>query len=362
MSKKQKRVAYYVSAHGYGHGVRSCDMIRAILKKQSVDIVLISVLPHAFLANRLGWASVEFREGKFDVGMVQKDSIRVDLDATLRELQELSARWDDLVDTEAAWLREQDARLIVCDIPAIPVAAAKRIGIPAVVVANFSWDWIYDEFAERDVRWRHIVERFASAYGQTDLLLKLPFSPEMGVFPKKIDIPLVASPGRARRADIARITGADISMPWVLLSFTTLEWKEDALSRVESLKQYEFFTVQPLEWHRRNIHAVNRDVIPFSDVLASVDVVVSKPGFGLLSECVVNRKPLVYADRTDFREYAVLEREMKRFLRCVHIPTDALYRGELETALAAVTAQPDPPETLSADGGDKAATILLNMM
>lgn len=362
MSKKQKRVAYYVSAHGYGHGVRSSDIVRALLEKQPVDIVLISVLPQSFLANRLGRAAVIFREGKFDVGMVQKDSIRVDLEATLRELQTLTARWDELVESEAEWLRCQGMTLVVCDIPAIPVAAAKRVGIPAAVVANFSWDWIYEEFAERDARWRPIVERFASAYRETDLLLKMPFSPDMGVFPRKVDIPLVARPGQARRADITRITGADISKPWVLLSFTTLEWGEDALSRVESHNQYEFFTVQPLEWNRRNIHAINRDVIPFSDVLASVDIVVSKPGFGLLSECVVNGKPLVYAGRTDFREYSVLEREMKRFLRCVHIPTDALYRGELETALVAVAGQPEPPETLPANGGEKAATILLNMM
>ena len=362
MVNKEKSIAYYVSAHGYGHGVRSTDILRALFKQASPRVVITTALPVEFLRNRLGTMPVEFRNGTFDVGMVQKDSIRVDVEATFRRVEELCSNWDRLVEHEAQWLRERSMHLVVCDIPAIPVSAAKRVGIPAVVVANFSWDWIYDEFAERDSRWRPFVECFAQAYAQSSLLLRAPFSPDMATFPHKVDIPLVAAPGRVRREDLAKISGADPHKPWVLLSFTTLEWSDEALNRIETLTSYEFFTVQPLEWRRRNVHAINRDVIPFSDVLATVDIVVSKPGYGLLSECVVNNKPLIYADRSDFREYALLVREMKRYLRCVHIPTEQLYRGELESALASVARACEPPEKLVSDGGESAAKWLLSAM
>lgn len=359
-SVKGRKIAYYVSAHGYGHGVRSSDIIRAVFRQASdIEIVLVSTLPPAFLENRLRPVRIALRDGQFDVGMVQLDSIRVDVEATRRRVEDLCARWDVLVGQEVRWLREQRVGMVVCDIPAIPIDAAKCLGLPAVVVANFSWDWIYEEFAERDPRWRPFVERFARAYAQTDLLLKLPFSGEMEVFPRRVEIPLVATPGRPRREDLARVTGADSSQFWVLLSFTTLAWDDAALRRVQQIEGYEFFTVQPLEWEGRNLHAVNREVIPFSDVLASVDIVVSKPGFGLLSECVVNKKPLVYADRSDFREYAILEREMKRCLPCVHISSDALYQGELEPALRAALKAPAPAGVIPADGGVMAAKQIL---
>ena len=49
-----------------------------------------------------------------------------------------------------ALIAETGARLVVADIPSIPIEAAKRCGIPAVAMGNFSWDWIYADFAARD--------------------------------------------------------------------------------------------------------------------------------------------------------------------------------------------------------------------
>ena len=121
--------------------------------------------------------------------------------------------------------------------------------------------------------------------------------------------------------------------------------------------------MKPLEWPgRRNIRAVDRNAVGFSDVLASCDVAVSKPGYGILSDCVANVKPLVYAEREDFIEYSLLERELKRFLANVHIPAVDLYAGRLEPALASVPAAPAPPETLPGGGAEMAAEILMGMV
>ncbi len=351
-----KHIAYYVSAHGYGHGVRSCDIIRALIRLYpDVAITLVSDLPAAFLRNRIGSGRVTIRAGAFDVGMVQLDSIRVDVPATLARVQALYAQEERLVSAQAHFLREIGARVVVADVPAIPIEAAKKLGRPAVAVGNFAWDWIYGEFAEADARWTPLVKRFEQSYAKADLLLRLPFAEPMSAFPKKLDVPLLATPGKDRRRELAAMMGADPAKTWVLLSFTSLEWNEEALARVEKLSSYEFFTVRPLNWRRHNIHPVDREKIPFSDVLASADIVVSKPGFGLMSECVVNRKPLVYADRSDFREYAVLVESIRRFLRNQHIPSAQLYAGELGEALDQIAKQPEAPERLGAGGDEIAA-------
>lgn len=349
-------LAYYVSAHGYGHGVRSCDILRALAAALHPDvrIVLVTDLPDEFLRHRLGGAAVERRRGSFDVGMVQLDSIRVDVPATLERVRSLHAERPRLVESEAGFLRRERVSAVVADIPSIPIEAAARAGVPAMAVGNFAWNWIYEEFAAADPRWAPLVAGFEEGYRRADLLLRLPFAEPMDVFPRREDIPIVASPGRARRDELAEMTGCRADRPWVLLSFTTLEWDSAALDAVERLEGHEFFTVLPLRWRRRNIHPVDRRRMPFSDVLASVDVVVSKPGFGLLSECVVNGKPLIYADRSDFREYAVLVEAMKGVLRQWHIPSDQLYRGELGPSLEAVRNQPPPSRTM-AGGGDEIA-------
>lgn len=350
------RIAYYISAHGYGHGVRSSDIIRALAhERPDAQILVITDLPEPFLRNRLRGLRVNFRPGSFDVGMVQKDSIRVDVDETFRRVEALCESWGGRVAEEARFLEREEVDLVVSDIAAIPMEAGRRAGLPVVAVANFAWDWIYEEFAERNPRWQSFVDRFATGYSCANLLLRLPFCEELRAFVRKVDIPLVATPGRARRADMARITGVSPESTWVLLSFTTLEWGEEALAAVERLEGYEFFTVQPLEWRRRNIHPLDREQVPFSDTLASADIVISKPGFGLLSECVVNGKPLVYADRTDFREYELLVREMPRYLRCLHLDARRLYAGDLADALEEIPSLPGPPERLETGGAEIAA-------
>ena len=352
----KNHIAYYISSHGYGHGVRSCDIIRALNRLYpNVSVTITSDIPASFLRNRLGTDRNTIRPGSLDVGMVQLDSIRVDVPATLKKVRALYARKAEWIEAETVFLHENKISLVVVDIPAIPIEAAKKFRLPVIAVGNFAWDWIYSEFVETDAAWRELICEFEQGYRKVDLLLRLPFAEPMKTFPIIEDLPLVATPGCSRREELIKLTGCDPKKKWVLLSFTSLDWDEEALSNTEMLAAYEFFTVKPLEWRRKNIHAIDRNRIPFSDVLASVDVVISKPGFGLMSECVVNRKPLIYADRADFREYPVLVEGIRRYLKNVHIPSELLYQGKLAEALKAIWNQSKPKETLAVGGDETAA-------
>jgi hypothetical protein len=360
---KKQSIAYYISAHGYGHGTRSCSIIRAIQQNYpQVSVHIVSSLPAAFLSNRIGALRIPIRSESFDTGMVQVDSIRVDVKATLSKVEQLYSQRKTRIAQEAIFLKENDIGLMVVDIPAIPIEAAARLGIPCLAIGNFAWDWIYSAFVPRDPRWKSIVEIFREEYAQTDLLLRLPFCEAMSAFPHIEDIPLVAAPGTCRREEIARLTGGDPQKKWILLSFTTLEWDDPALSNVEQLEEYEFFTVHPLAWQRRNIHALDRESVDFSSVVASVDAVISKPGFGILSDCVVNRKPLIYADRSDFAEYEILETAIRKYLKHIHIPAADLYRGDLRRSLESIWGSPCPVETLPFGGYKVAARRMMQFL
>ncbi len=360
---KKRHIVYYVSAHGYGHGVRAGDLLGGLLAvAPELRLTVVSDLPEEFFRSRLPAAAgrVTFAAGAFDVGMVQRDSIRVDVAATLAQAERLLARHDEWVAQEVARLRECAADLVVADIPGIPLAAAAQAGVPGVAVGNFSWDWIYAPFAAQNPRWTPIIQMFADDYRHARLLLKLPFSPAMEIFPRQQAVPLLAQPGRNRREELAAATGAAPDKKWALLSFTTLGWDGAALRAVGQLTDYEFFTVKPLAWAGQpNLHAVDRRSCCFSDVLASVDFVITKPGYGILSDCVANRKPIIYAEREDFIEYPLLVNELRRYLAQVHIPAADLYAGRLAAALRAAETAPPPAETLAFGGARQAAEILL---
>jgi hypothetical protein len=377
----RKSIAYYITAHGYGHGVRSTDIIRAINRLYpEIDVHIVTMLPESFLRSRLAADQISdcgrndgfhgdsgkicnrFHMRNFDVGMVQIDSIRIDVGATLDRALALYAARERLLADETAFLKETNIDMVVTDIPSLPLEAAALAGIPRAAVGNFSWDWIYSEYLADDNRWFPIIEMFRGQYARADLLLRLPFHDEMDAFPKREDIPLVARPGKPCRDRIAGLTGCDPEKKWVLLSFTTLDLSEDALVNIERMENCEFLTVLPLEWRRRNIHAAAREQASFSDVVASCDAVISKPGFGILSDCAVNHKPLIYADRANFREYPILVESIRKHLKYIHMPMEDMYRGNFELSLRAVETAAEPQENLEAGGDEIAAQRICGMI
>ncbi len=355
------RLAYYVTAHGFGHGVRTCDILNALLEQDpELHIDLVTALPASLFRVRVHHMNrVHIRVKAFDAGMIQLDSVQVDVEATLHEIQAIISREPELTESEARWLKTSGVFAVAADIPGIPIRAAKSAGLPAVAIGNFGWDWIYSAFAENDYRWRNIVDSFAAAYAQADLLLRLPFAEKMKAFPKKEDLPLLADPGIACREEIAKRFGCDLSKKWALISFTSLDLDPRALARIAQLAGYEFLVVEPMNWNAGNIHAVPRDAIPFSSLLASSDAVITKPGFGIMSECVANGKPMIYTDRKDFIEYPVMVENIKKYMRAVHIPQTELYAGNLAPFLAALEKCPPPKLALPSGGAKIAAKRIL---
>lgn len=359
-----KPIAYYITAHGYGHGTRSCDVLRALDRLAPAQPVIVTTdLPRDFLDSRLSdCKNITFREGAFDVGLVQKDSIQADLFQTLEKLEGLYAREETLIVQEQNFFRNNGIELVVADIPAIPLAAAQRSNITNIAIGNFSWDWIYADYAKTDLHWEFFVEKFRDVYAQTDLLLRLPFAPPMEQFPKHKDIPLLAAPGTSCREKIVHISLSDIctKKPWVLLSFTSLDLNFQALENIRKLNSdYEFFCVEPLAFPMSCIHSINRDAVSFADVIASCDIVISKPGFGLVSECIVNNKPLIYSDRSAFAEYPYLIEGIEKYLKNVHIPSEQLYAGELRSSLQSIQTAPEPEGFIKRSGAEMIAKELM---
>ena len=100
----------------------------------------------------------------------------------------------------------------------------------------------------------------------------------------------------------------------------------------------------------------------YEDVVKAVDVVVSKPGYGIIAECAANQTALLYTSRGHFREYDVLVAGMPRYLRARFLDQATLLAGRWEPALDALLAAPAPPERADVTGAEVAAARLLDMM
>jgi hypothetical protein len=357
------RLVLYITAHGYGHGVRTCDTLRRFCSDYpDTPVTVVSDLPEAFFRSRVPDSRFDVRAASFDVGLVQHDALRADLPASLDRLLALRARADALEAREQGYLRSSHAGLVVADIPGLPLRAAARFGLPAVAVGNFTWDWIYEPFAERDERWMCIVEWFRRDYAAADRVFRLPFSGDMSAFRGGEDVPLLNEPCEPRREKIAAAANLSIEDRWVLVGFASLDWEDDAIRALESIPGTQFLALSPLDWAGRTISPIDRNRFSFSEVLASCDIVLTKPGYGIVAECVANRKRMVYAERKDFRETPFLEAGIRRYLAAESISVETLYRGAVGPALDAVSAKPFPEEKAPLGGSSVLAHRFANLL
>jgi L-arabinokinase len=96
----------------------------------------------------------------------------------------------------------------------------------------------------------------------------------------------------------------------------------------------------------------------YEDLVGAVDVVITKPGYGILSDCVANGAAMLYTPRGRFPEYEVMLCEMPRLLRCWCLESDAFADGRWNDALRQLAALPAPPEQPRIDGAEVVAAMI----
>jgi hypothetical protein len=99
----------------------------------------------------------------------------------------------------------------------------------------------------------------------------------------------------------------------------------------------------------------------YPDVVGAADVVVTKPGYGIVTDAIGAGTRLVYTDRGDFPEYPVMVAEMPRWLACAYVPSADLRAGRFLGAVERVLALPRPPAP-DLGGAARAAERILEVV
>ncbi len=357
---------FYISGHGFGHASREVEVINALGDlRPDARIVIRSAVSPSLLTRTIRHA-YDLRPGACDSGIVQSTSVAHDDEATVRAAIEFYSTFETRIASEAAALASDDVAVVVGDVPPLAFEVAAALGVPSVAIANFTWDWIYEEHPGLVDAAPWLVPRLRSAYGKTTLALELPFSGGLGVFPSVRSISLIARRATRSRDDTRRHFGVPVDRPAALLSFGGYGLPSLDLSQVDASRWSLVVTdrVQPSGPSRHGqVVPIREDEFQgggfrYEDLLAAADAVVTKPGFGIIAECAANDTPLLYTSRGHFREYDVLVSEMPTYLRCRFISQTDLFAGRWQASLDALVAQPPPPSRLSADGAAQAAAII----
>lgn len=298
----------YVSGHGLGHSAREVTILRDL--PPEIPLYVKTAAPKWFWRAEVKRPFTLIPE-TFDVGCLQTDSVTVDGAATkaawLAQDQQNQAHRA----SELAWLKSVGARLVLTDVASFPLT----LGLPSVCVANFTWADIYAEYDG----FAAIVAQLEAEYAQATLLLEAGLSLPMPYFTRRESVGLVARTGKAHvlctgRSALVYAGSWGMPFPWMSL---------------ERFTGWTFYTLTPPpEPWPRNLVALSRDMLPHEDLVASVDCVISKAGYGLVGECMAAGTPLIYGPREGFAEFAALDAALQAWDGGIRLTSEAFLSAD----------------------------------
>jgi len=370
------RLVFYVTGHGFGHASRVIEVINALFAREPGLEIHVRTTTARWLFDLATARPVVYHHVECDTGVVQIDSLHPDIPATVERAARFYEALAPRLDQEAAWLARAAPSLVVADIPPLAFAAAHAAGVPAVGLSNFTWDWIYEGYRDALGAASWLPARLADLQATAREAWRLPMHGGFASYRSVFDLPLVARHARRHRAEVRDALEVPADRPIVLVSFGGFGQEGLPLDAVALEGRYTVVTTAPPDSPRagtRVAHHLDSGVVlideralyaaglRYEDLVAASDVILTKPGYGIIAEAIANGAALLYTSRGRFAEYDVLVREMPRYLRSRFISNDDLLSGRWTPHVTALLAQPPAPERPATDGADLAAARALEL-
>jgi len=334
-------LCYYVTGHGFGHAIRATQILKAL--PPSLPLIVKTTAPERLFREELPGRRFEYIADEYDCGCLQSDSVSVLRRETLTRYGEIARRNHERLPEEIAFLKQRGVTCAASDIPSFPLLAAREAGIPGVAACNFTWHDIYSEYAETPedaAMLSQMAAEYASATVGLVTPLSLPSTPL--VFSNAERVPLVARRGRPLREPLMQALGIAPGKRLALLYLggwgLELDW-----TALERFTDWVFLLDRPLPQPAANARVFDPSVWRYADVAASVHAVVSKAGYGTVTECIANSVPFIYLPRFGFAEHDALVLGMNEWGGGIEISEQAFHAGEWQNALqAALNVKPNP--------------------
>jgi L-arabinokinase len=370
-------IVFYISGHGFGHASRCIEVINAVLATRPETRIGVRTSAPRWLFDLTVKGKVTYSTLECDTGVVQIDALTLDEADSIRRASSFHSDLVTRAASETRVLRELGAGIIVGDIPPLAFAVGGSSGIPSIALGNFTWDWIYADYPRVRLA-PSLLPAIRGAYGKASMALRLPMSAGFEVFNNVRDIPFIARHASKTREEVVKILKLPHEKPIVLASFGGYGLPGLDSDLLAKFKKYTVVTTAtipisrarkdtPLVEKKGAFFSINEEAmydigVRYEDLVAAADVVVTKPGYGIISEAIANDTAVLYTSRGHFPEYDLLVEEMPKYVRSAFISHDDLFAGKWESHIDKLRAQPKIKKKPETNGAEVAADILLKAL
>ena len=339
-----------ISGHGYGHAAQVVPVLNALgTLVPGLTVVLRTTVPASFFRDRL---TIQWKHSpeQQDVGCIQDGPLKIDIDATWAAHQHFHETWEARLSNEVAAMQAASPSLVIADTPYLAIEAGSRAQIPTVALANFTWDLVLNEYRHASSHsHQQLIEYIRGCYAKVDMALRITPAPSINAFSSIIDIAPIADPASPERNRLASALALAPNERIVLVGFGGIPLTSLPLKQMEQLLPYRFLIDGPAPSGYSRIHSTKTLPFSFKTLLASVDVIMTKPGYGTVVEAIALQQPIVYVRRFNFADEPPLVDYLHRYGRSVELSINDFTQGCWEPALRQALASPagllPPPST-----------------
>jgi hypothetical protein len=347
-----------ISGHGYGHAARTIPVINELGRRvPDLKAVLRTTVPAHFFRDRvtIPW---ELQPVQQDIGCVQKGPLYIDVPATWDAHARFHAQWEQRVTQEVSAMQSVGPQVILADTPYLAGYAGLEAGIPTVALATFTWDEVLEPLADPEQpHHQAILAEIRQCYKYADFALRIAPGLPLRSVAKVLDIGPIAQPAATRRQEVRAHLGLAESDQLVLIGFGGIPLDSLPWDRMVQMQGYRFVVDSAPTHSSSRIHA--RSALPYSfkTLLASADVIMTKPGYGTIVEAVALGLPVIYVRRYNFADEPPLVEFLHRYGRGSELSLADFVAGQWEPAFDAIqtasaSASP-PPCTGAADAAQE---------
>ncbi len=317
-----------ITPHGFGHASQAAPVINSLQRQLAgLRVTVLSTIPESFIRSRIDGDFLYIQHAA-DFGLKMQSSMEIDLLASARGYKKLHADWYGAIDDECRFLEALEPDFILADVPYLSLAAGKKLALPVFALCSLNWADIYRHYFSTRPEAENILAQMMAAYQLADIF----YVPEPAMPMPWLDslhpVGPIARKGNNRREALLQQLNLPAGQRLVLVApggvATRLpieNWPHGA--GISWLVADRFNSNHP------DLYEIDEAQMSFTDILASVDLLLGKCGYGSVAECVVNGTPMLYMPRPDWPEEACLVDWMQQHNACLPVSKKTIESGDL---------------------------------
>ncbi len=244
-----------------------------------------------------------------DVGCVHENFIQINFEKTFQKLEQFLSLTDKRMAEETRWLEDNKIDLILSDASSLPLKAGKALGIPSILISNFTWHDIYSHFPGAD-KWQGLLDTLKEEYAQATLQIHPQCHIVNDIIENTEEVGFIARKGKNIKNQLEQVLGSSFKNKTIVFIYLgdmgaqSVQWEN-----LNTLKDIIFITRDPLPKNLPNLFVLGDNFL-YQDLIASSDIVFTKAGYSTLATAFAHAKPVLSCSRQHFSEFAVMREYM----------------------------------------------------